>query len=290
MDQSSRYADLSLREEDLIAAGEHVLCAYIMKPKPGYGGYLETALPMLMKSIPDGETRSMSLPELSPDAIVWDLDGTLIDSAPDLAAALNTLLNEQGQRGYSVTSVRTMIGGGVAKLIERGFRLAEKTTDTGTRDSLVARFMEIYTACATDDTELFPHAREVLSHFHQAGLRQGLCTNKPYDVTMQILHALDISGYFRSVIGGDSTSQRKPHPLPLLSCLEELETSPANAIMIGDSATDVGAARAAGMPVILVPDGYTDVPAVSLGADLLTGGLAELPGNMLPPTVAAPKR
>jgi len=198
-------------------------------------------------------------PELYPEAIVWDLDGTLVESAPDLAHALNTLLNEQGQNGHPVLDVRIMIGAGVTKLIERGFRAAGTPID-----------------------DLIPHAREVLHHFYHAGFRQGLCTNKPYAVTMQILNALDIAGYFSSIVGGDSTSEKKPHPLPLQTCLEELRVSSGVSVMIGDSGADVGAARAAGVPVILVPDGYTGAPAVSLGADSVVGSLAELPASIVP--------
>ena len=224
----------------------------------------------------------MSQPELYPEAIVWDLDGTLVDSAPDLAAALNTLLNEQGQHGHTTDTVRPMIGAGVAKLIERGFRAAGAPLDDADRDALVPRFMELYTAGATDQTRLIPQAREVLNHFYQAGFRQGLCTNKPHGVTMQILNALDIAGFFGSVIGGDSTGEKKPHPLPLQACMEQLKVSPSVSIMIGDSGADVGAARAAGIPVILVPDGYTGVPAESLGADYVTGSLAEIPEYIIP--------
>ena len=217
-----------------------------------------------------------------PEAIVWDLDGTLVDSATDLATALNTLLNEQGQHAHTVANVRPMIGGGVAKLIERGFRAAGAPLDEANRDALVPLFMEIYTACATDNTALIPHSRDVLNHFYHAGTKQGLCTNKPYSVTQLILNSLDISGFFGSVVGGDSTSMRKPDPLPLLTCLEELGVLPENAVMVGDSGADVGAARAAKVPVILVPDGYTGVPAVSLGADYVVGNLADIP-NCIPP-------
>jgi phosphoglycolate phosphatase len=229
----------------------------------------------------------MSLPDSRsttayPAAIVWDLDGTLVESAPDLATALNTLLNEQGQQGHTVANVRPMIGAGVAKLIERGFRASGAPLDEAARDELVPRFMEIYTACATESTALVPHAREVLNHFYHAGTKQGLCTNKPYSVTQLILNALDINGFFGSVIGGDSTSTKKPHPLPLMTCLKELETHPEDAVMIGDSGADVGAARAAKVQIILVPDGYTGVPAVSLGADYVVGDLADIP-NSIPP-------
>lgn len=223
-----------------------------------------------------------SCSEAYPRAVVWDLDGTLVESAPDLTTALNEVLFERGQHGHTVEQVRPMIGAGVAKLIERGFRAAGAPIDEAERDALVPRFMEIYTACATESTHLVPGAREVLDHFYHAGIRQGLCTNKPYSVTRQIVGALDIAGYFSSIVGGDSTAARKPHPLPLLTCLEELETRPEDALMIGDSGADVGSARAARVPVILVPDGYTGVPAVSLGADFVVGRLAEVPSSIPP--------
>jgi len=212
-----------------------------------------------------------------PSAIVWDLDGTLVESAPDLATALNALLNEQGQYGHPVSNVRTMIGGGVAKLIERGFRAAGAPLEQAQRDALVPRFMELYMDCATDSTHLVPHAREVLTHFYHAGVQQALCTNKPAGVTHMILDALDISGFFSCVVGGDSTPQKKPHPLPLQTCLRELGVQPDHALMVGDSGADVGAAQAAGVTVILVPDGYTGVSADSLGADHVIGNLAEIP-------------
>ena len=219
----------------------------------------------------------MLQPEAYPRAIIWDLDGTLVESAPDIATALNILLNEQGMSGYPVPAVRVMIGGGVAKLIERAYRLSGALIDPARRDALVSRFMEVYEGCATDNTHLVPHARKALSHFYNAGVRQGLCTNKPEAVTRQILNALDISGYFASIVGGDSTSEKKPHPLPLLTCLEEMDTTPGDALMIGDSGADVGAAHAANTPVILVPDGYTGAPAETLGADFVLNDLISLP-------------
>ena len=152
-----------------------------------------------------------------PAAIVWDLDGTLVESAPDLTTALNQVLFEHGQHGHTVEQVRPMIGAGVAKLIERGFRAAGAPLDEPARDALVPRFMEIYTACATENTHLVPNAREVLDHYYHSGIRQGLCTNKPYSVTRQIVSALDIAGYFASIVGGDCTATKKPQPAPTTS-------------------------------------------------------------------------
>jgi phosphoglycolate phosphatase len=222
----------------------------------------------------------MLRPEGYPRAIIWDLDGTLVESAPDIATALNILLNEQGMSGFQVPAVRLMIGGGVAKLIERACRSNGESIDQTRLDAMVPRFMEIYGGCATDNTHLVPHARTALEHFYNAGVRQGLCTNKPEAVTRQILNALDISGYFASIIGGDTSNERKPHPLPLITCLQELNTAPEDALMIGDSGADVGAARAANTPVILVPDGYTEAPAETLGADFVLNELSSLPATI----------
>ena len=220
---------------------------------------------------------SRDLAAWQPAAVVWDLDGTLIESAPDLAAALNTLLNEHGQHGHAIDRVRPMIGGGVARLIERGFRAAGAPLAPEDCEELVPRFMALYTARATDRTHLVPHARDVLMQFYHAGLQQGICTNKPLSVTRLILDTLDIAGFFDSVVGGDSTPHKKPHPLPLQTCLQELGVGPGEALMVGDSGADVGAAQAAGVTVALVPDGYTGVPAESLGADLVLQDLSRLP-------------
>ena len=212
-----------------------------------------------------------------PRAIIWDLDGTLIDSAPDLATALNSVLNEQGHSSHTISQVRTMIGGGVGRLIERAFRGSQTEVDAVGAEELVPRFMEIYTNCATDKTTLSPAARSVLNYFYNAGIPQGLCTNKPEGVTQKILHALDIHGFFSSVIGGDSTAQKKPHPLPLQTTMQQLGVTAQECVMVGDSSADGGAAQAVGVPVILVPNGYTSTPADSLGANFVLKDLATLP-------------
>lgn len=220
--------------------------------------------------------------DLHPTAIIWDLDGTLIESAPDLATALNTLLNEQGHLGHPLEQVRPMIGGGVATLIERGFRAAGAPLNNSARNALVPRFMEIYTGCCTQTTALRPGARDALLCFYNAGILQGLCTNKPRVVTERILITLDIIGFFESIVGGDSTTELKPHPRPLLTCLRELGVTAEQAIMIGDSDVDVCTARAANVPVILVSDGSAGTGADIPEADRVVASLAEIPGAVLP--------
>lgn len=212
-----------------------------------------------------------------PAAVVWDLDGTLVESAPDLASALNAILADRGLPTHDVDAVRLMIGAGVPKLIERGFRAAGAALGEPELQAIVPRFMEIYSAGATRNTHLIDHAADTLELMRRAGVRQGLCTNKPISVTRKILAALGIERYFGSVIGGDSTAGRKPDPLPLRTCLEQLSVTPGESVMVGDSGADVGAARAAGVTVILVPDGYTGVPAQELGADFIADDLRAVP-------------
>lgn len=214
----------------------------------------------------------------APAAVVWDLDGTLVDSAPDLATTLNLMLSRHGLPSHGVDAVRLMIGHGVPKLIERGFRASGRTLSKNEIDSLTPDFLEHYATCATDRTRAMPGAAEALLHFQRAGVRQGLCTNKNEKVSRQILDALGLAKFMGSVIGGDSTEARKPDPLPVLACFRQLDVKPADGLFIGDSSADVGAARGAGVgEIAVVADGYTDTPAPELGADRVLESLERVP-------------
>jgi len=211
------------------------------------------------------------------EAVVWDLDGTLVDSAPDLATALNTVLDMRGFASHSLDTVRTMIGNGVPKLVERGFNAIGMRLDNEQLNQLVPLFVKEYTACATDRTRPYPYVVEVLELVREMNIPMGVCTNKPEALSRQILEGLGLAGYFNSVIGGDSTSTRKPDPLPLLTCLQELVANPQASLMIGDSAIDVNAALAADVTVAAVPWGYRSVPVEKLGADFILKDLSILP-------------
>ena len=227
--------------------------------------------------------------EFQPTAIVWDLDGTLVDSAPDLASALNTVLDMRGFFTLSISEVRSMIGNGVPKLVERGFNAVGVRPDPAQLDELIAIFVKEYKACATDNTRPYPGVVEALQEIHSMNIPMGVCTNKPEAFTRQILEGLSLSGYFSSVVGGDSTSARKPDPEPVLACLRGLVTEPASSLMIGDSVHDVHAAHAAGVTIGVVPWGYRSAPVEDLGADFVLHDLAVLPGlirdaGQVPPT------
>lgn len=211
-----------------------------------------------------------------PAAIVWDLDGTLIDSAADLAQALNAVLVEHGHVAIDKHRIRMMIGDGVGKLIERGFSAAgERLTEPQLQD-VMPRFMSIYTDCATENTRLYPGARTVLQQFAEAGVRQGLCTNKPESISRQILAGFKLADIFDAVVGGDTTGARKPDPLPLQSCIGSLNVAPQQSIMIGDSGVDVATARAVGVRVGLVSHGYSRTDVSTLGADFVVHHLPSI--------------
>ena len=216
--------------------------------------------------------------KFQPTAIVWDLDGTLVDSAPDLTAALNTVLDMRGFFTLPVTQVRTMIGNGVPKLVERGFNAVGMRPDPAQLDELVTIFVREYKACATDNTCPYPGVVEALQEIHSMNMPMGVCTNKPESFTWQILEGLGLSGFFSSVIGGDTTRSKKPDPEPVLACLRGLVSEPASSLMIGDSEHDVHAAHAAGVTIGVVPWGYRTAPVEELGADFVVHDLSGLPG------------
>ena len=212
-----------------------------------------------------------------PGALVWDLDGTLIDSAPDIAAALNQLLHEHGRPPHSVARVKCLVGQGVARLIEQGFAAAGAPIGPETAAALAPRFLEIYGPQATRRTRLNAGAAKILAGLAAAGVRHAICTNKPGAVSTRILAAFDILPFFGAVIGGDSTLGKKPDPRPVAAALEALGARPAEAVMIGDSAVDLAAARAAGMRIVLVRSGYGGDDVDTLDADALIDQLDELP-------------
>jgi phosphoglycolate phosphatase len=207
-------------------------------------------------------------------AIIFDLDGTLVDSARDLQDATNTLLAEEGLRQISLDEVKSMIGDGAAKLVERA--ISATGGDLTRLPELVARFLTIYEANASHHTEAYPGVEETLASLQRLGLPLAVVTNKPYAATMDILEALGLRAYFGAVVGGDTLPERKPHPAPILLALERLGMTPDSALMIGDNYHDVQAARAAGVRAFAVTYGYSHKPHAELGADRLLETMADL--------------
>ncbi len=213
------------------------------------------------------------------EAVVFDLDGTLIDSAPDLRAAVNSMLAEKGRRGLDLGAVTAMVGDGVHKLVERALAATGKETPTGAEIARATRrFLKFYEGHGAVLTRAYAGAVETLECLRGEGYALGICTNKPHGATCEILGALDLEGYFSAVLGGDTLDGvRKPDPRHLLAVLDRLGATPENAVMVGDTENDVAAARGAGVPMIAVAFGYAKVPVAELGADAVIGHFDELP-------------
>lgn len=214
--------------------------------------------------------------ELWPRAVVFDLDGTLIDSAGDIADALNVALDRARLATFSEAEVRLMVGGGARVLIERALAARDAATDTALAQSLHADFMEVYGAGSVARTNVYNHGRELLAELGRLGIRRAICTNKPQQITEAVLAKLELQTSFEAVIGASEELPRKPHPAMLRAALAPLDVAPEQAVMIGDSSADVGAARAAGIPVIAVSFGYTRIPVRELGADVVIDSLADV--------------
>ncbi|MEM7260307.1 MAG: HAD-IA family hydrolase, partial [Pseudomonadota bacterium] len=159
-------------------------------------------------------------------------------------------------------------GNGAGKLLERAFTAADGVAHY-TASADYQRFLNNYSKNCCDSTRFYPGVQALLSTFHKAGVSQGICTNKPYAITQSILQQLHIDSLFSAVIGGDSTARRKPDALPLTTCIDKLNQTTDSVLLVGDSAADVGAARACGVPVAVVPWGYSQTEAVLLGGDYL---------------------
>lgn len=207
-------------------------------------------------------------------AILFDLDGTLVDSVRDLQEAVNTVLAEEGLRAIDEDETKSMVGDGAAVLVKRAIMAVGG--DPSRSSILVNRFLEVYEANASCYTEAYPGVRDALEDLKKLGLPLAVVTNKPYRATIKIVENLGIQAFFRTIIGGDTLPERKPHPAPILLALKRLGVNPETALMVGDNYHDVQAARAAGVSAFAVTYGYSHKPHAELGADRLLTSLSEL--------------
>ncbi len=210
-------------------------------------------------------------------AVVFDLDGTLADTVGDLTAALNRTLSEFGLPPHSKDAVRGMVGGGLGKLLERGLAAHGATLDIQTKDAALGRLFGHYAANPAERSTLYPGARECLRALAGAGIACGLCTNKPDAIAQDLLQALGLAEAFGAIQGSVPGLPKKPDPAGLIRVVKALGASPQSTVMVGDSATDVKAARAAGLrAIILVSHGYSVTPVTDLGADAVINRLHDL--------------
>lgn len=195
-------------------------------------------------------------------ALIFDLDGTLVDSAPDIHAAVARMLAEEDAAPLSLQQVRSFIGNGVPALIARVMAARGESPDEFRAAELAFRFLRQYEAVPVELTTAFPGAMEALAALAAEGHRIGLCTNKPAGAAHQVLAAFGIDHLFTVVHGGDTLAERKPRPEPLHATLSAL--GGGSAVYIGDSEVDAAAALAAGMPLLLYTGGYRKTPIEDL--------------------------
>ncbi len=206
--------------------------------------------------------------------LIFDLDGTLVDSAADIAEAVNGALAEQGRRPITAAEARLMIGDGAGMLMQR----ALAATGPGPADEARALrgFLDRYLNAVDRYTRPYPGVPETLAALAGRGHPMAVCTNKPIGPTLRLLDALGLAPLFGAVVGGDSLPVRKPDPAPTLLALEQLGARPEEGTMIGDSAVDVETARAAGLAMVLVSWGYSRGRAHELPCDRRVDRFAEL--------------
>ena len=211
------------------------------------------------------------------DVAIFDLDGTLVDTAPDIIDALNRTLTDLDLAPVDDATGRSFIGGGARKLVADGLaKSAGRTAEENAIDDAYARFIQYYTQKSAARSAVYPGVRDALDALADTGLAMGVCTNKPHALSLDVLEAFDLHRYFRVVIGGDALPERKPAAGHLLETARRTAPEFSRAIMIGDSPTDVAAARNAGVPVVVVDYGYTVTPAAELGADAVISDMREL--------------
>jgi len=220
---------------------------------------------------------------MTPRAVLFDLDGTLLDSAPDLAAAANAMLAELGLPARDPVVIATYIGKGIPKLVERTLA---GTLDGVAEPVLFARALPIYERYYAEESGRrsvpFPGVIEGLRALHDARLPLACITNKAERFTLDLLQRTGLDGFFPVVVCGDTVVRKKPDPEPVVTACARLDVRPADALMIGDSANDVQAARAAGCPVWCVPYGYNEGrPVETLDCDAIVPDLAEAARRLL---------
>lgn len=212
------------------------------------------------------------------DAYLFDLDGTLVDTAPDLMHALDLTLEHIGLNKANLELTRHWVGHGAKVMIEQALRnQGKQIADADELDDWYEFFLDAYRGRIAVDSAPYPSVVDVLETLNARTYKLGVVTNKRQDLSMQLLRELDLYRFFNIVVGGDTLQVQKPEPQPILYACNELVSNPKETLFVGDSQTDVDAARAAGCPVVCMKDGYNhNTPAESLDADAVIESFADL--------------
>jgi phosphoglycolate phosphatase len=214
---------------------------------------------------------------MSAFTVVFDLDGTLVDTAPDLVATLNTVFAREGLAPVPYEAARNMVGAGARRMIELGLKAEGRALAVRDVDRLFDEFITHYSAHIADHSQPFPGLTGALDELAARGARFAVCTNKLEWLSRQLLDALGLSSRFEAICGQDTFGVHKPDPEILRRTIKQAGGRLERAVMVGDSATDIDTARAAAVPVIAVDFGYTETPVAQLGPDRIIGHFDNLP-------------
>jgi phosphoglycolate phosphatase len=209
--------------------------------------------------------------------IVFDLDGTLIDTAPDLISTLNLVLARDGLPPVAYDDARRMIGGGARGMIERALIAEGRPGSKADLDRMFSEFIEHYAAHIADRSRPFPGLEPALEHLAKSGHRLAVCTNKLEWLSVRLLDTLNLTAHFAAICGQDTFGVMKPDPEILRQTILRVGGRPDRAVMVGDSGTDICTSRAAAVPIIAVDFGYSQVPIATLQPDRVIGAFADLP-------------
>lgn len=212
--------------------------------------------------------------------VVFDLDGTLIDTAPDLVATLNLVMEREGVGCVPYDSARNMVGGGARHMIELALQRAGRTVSKLDIDRMFHDFVAYYAAHIADHSKPFPGLIEALDKLGASGCLFAVCTNKLERLSRQLLETLGLSTRFAAICGQDTFGMQKPDPEILRRTILQAGGNLERAVLVGDTATDIETARRASVPVIAVEFGYTDVPLTSLSPDRIIGHFDALPATV----------
>jgi phosphoglycolate phosphatase len=213
--------------------------------------------------------------------IVFDLDGTLIDTAPDLIDTLNMILSRHDIPPVAFAEARTMIGAGVKPLLQRALASKGKQFPPEEIDRLFGEYLKIYAEHIADRSRPYPGLEKALDALTAQGWRLAVCTNKLEWLSVKLLKELNLAPRFAAICGQDTFTMRKPDPDMLRLTIVRAGGDTGHALMVGDSMTDVATARAAGIPIVAVDFGYTETPPAQLGADRLIGHFDALPAAVM---------
>lgn len=217
---------------------------------------------------------------MSAPTIIFDLDGTLVETAPDLVATLNIVLASEGMAPVPYEVARNYVGGGAKLMIARGIEAEGRTVDDATLDRMFADFIAYYAANVAVHSRPYPGLTEALDTLSARGWRFAVCTNKLEHLSVLLLNELNLTHRFEAICGQDTFGIQKPDPEILRRTIAAAGGDVRQSIMIGDSETDILTARATGIPVIAVDFGYSERPVSEYGPDRLISHFAQLPGEI----------